>query len=1530
MSDLITQLCQIIAEILQNNPQADSPELIALVEAEIKTNSQLIEAIKNDSRLTQINQDDTKAFQTLVTGGIANIGIFLNDVNQEQLQEVLQKVINSFNVESDIRKLEEHGNYILENEIKSTINGIHIKRPDILSQLISLAETSNFVFVTGERGSGKSSLIKEFYNQVKQDVPTFCLRTTDLNQSHLDAVFSAIGLESSLQDLEKNFALIPKKYLIIESLEKILELDKTTAFTDLLHFIKKQQGWTIITTGRNYAYNQIIFTYLQPNKINFDTLNLKGFNDDEIQQLSEQIQSLKTLSNNHTLKDLIKCPFYADLAYRVLETGKEFTPEDGEKEFRAAVWQNVIAKEHERKDGIHLKRRKIFIEIAVKRAKKMLSGILVNEFDSEALNKLEEDNLIRRDAKNLVSLAHDILEDWAIEQYIGEIYQEDSDDIPKFLDGVGHEPAMNRAFRLWLHQKLRDGDNIDDFVYDILKSKNIQRCWQDETIFAVLQGDNPDKFLRKLKNQLFTENAELLKRFCFILRIACKTPWKIQENNQSTSLEPHGKAWEVMIHFLYENRELLSTDLLSHIVDVLDEWSSILNINEELPPSAREVGLLALYLLDNFKSVYGNRNDNNRKKILSLIIKTIPAIRQEFLKLLETDLLINKQEQGKQKLYDDFCKMAFLGIETAFFSKYAPESLIRLAYDEWFIKENNEDDEHRIFSYRGIDVDECFGLYEDKFSPASGAKGPFKYLLHSHCKQGLDFILNLLNISADKYAHSDLDYHRQSSYLRVGYSKPLIETIEIELNDGSKIQQYCSGRLWGAYRGFSVVPNLLQSALMALENWLIACAETFEFQQIELLFDYILRNSNSVMPTAVLASVATGFPQKVGKAALPLLRNPELYHIDRGRTIQERGIHESNWHNSYFQRDVLSKVYSEERRISALRSWRKNHLEMLIISLQLSEWRNDALAIVDKLYKSEPKDEIMRFLLHRIDSRNWKLTPDYENNKIIVESPDLEPDLKEHQQETLERIQKMNRLYTLQLWSDNKMRNEPLETDYFSTWQEALSEAKYWDEQLKSGQANDSTIINYGGVVTSASIFIRDYHQELNEYDLNWCIEIIVKAAVANANIENDILIWDETDCDGSASAASILPLLFDFISTDEDRLRLKEVIIIALTHVNQNVRHQTAEGIRKYLWQREPEFAQMCLIGSIEYAHFENKQENWALKRRLSFLKSEGKSISDELNKLLTKKNKFTKQFLQRKLLSNIEAITFQSHSSWYLLSPCLMIPDGSIESSHILFLSRILNLFFEYEQEKNNRDNQHNNRYEMHYELPYDFGKRFAEYLFHLHDSNFQDYINLLRIGCEKMPSFIDSLLLYVAVVAERKGEIEIYWKLWHQLSKTVQDIALELANTNFDTQESDKRKLIRGMLHADLDWQRIDYENADISLGKDLILEFVENAGQNCDVFESLASLMYHFPAIFCKSGLPILAKHQKEDGSNRLLSSNTAFYLEMAIQRFLQSENTGSLPKKLHESCFILLNAIIETASSRAYYLREHLIRSRKIV
>jgi hypothetical protein len=93
MSDLITQLCQLTAKILQDNPHADVARLVGLVKQGIDANSHLGEAIQEDRQLIQINQGDAKGFQTLVTGGIANIGIHLTDVNRETLQEVLQEAL---------------------------------------------------------------------------------------------------------------------------------------------------------------------------------------------------------------------------------------------------------------------------------------------------------------------------------------------------------------------------------------------------------------------------------------------------------------------------------------------------------------------------------------------------------------------------------------------------------------------------------------------------------------------------------------------------------------------------------------------------------------------------------------------------------------------------------------------------------------------------------------------------------------------------------------------------------------------------------------------------------------------------------------------------------------------------------------------------------------------------------------------------------------------------------------------------------------------------------------------------------------------------------------------------------------------------------------------------------------------------------------------------------------------------------------------------------------------------------------------
>ena len=1433
----------------------------------------------------------------------------------------------------DVMRLEEHGRYILEG-IRTTVGGVHVEQEGALTQLVGMTEASDFIFVTGERGAGKSSLVREFSRRVGERAPLFCLRTEDLDQPHLDHVFSAIGLEGSLGDLEAGFALMPRKYLIIESLEKVLELEHQAAFTDLLMMLRKQGGWRIVATGRSYAYQPLTFHYLQPSGVNFTTLSLEGFSDDQVRNLCQEVPTLRKLADNPVLTSLLKTPFLADLAHRVLATGAEFSPEDGEREFRAAVWREVIAKEQQRTNGLPAKRKRTFIEVAVARAKRMVYGVPQNDFDSEALFKLEEDNLIRREpGSGLVGPAHDVLEDWALEQFIEDAYQKYAAHARAFFDAIGHEPAMNRAFRLWLHRKLRSASDANSFVHAVLGDKNLQSHWQDATIAAVLQGENPEAFFETLNDALFEDGGGLLKRFCFVLRTACQTPDRTRSSSTTFNhlnvlvdtlfLEPFGGGWEALIRFVYERRARVYKTLRPHVTAVLSDWASALKVDEPLPKLAREAGLLATHLL---KTLKDSHRDEDRKKLLTVMIRTAAKHHKEFSDLLDSDVFVKSSDWRERRpaYVKDFCKLAFSLVETSFFCKHAPDLLIRLAKREWLFEIVEEEPR---YTRSRINVAECFGLHEyrQEFFPASGLKGPVRDLLKFHPAKGLDFILELANRSAEKYAHSDLDAERKSSSLNVDLLEPQVDKIDICLNDGTVVRQFCSGRLWAAYRGHSVAPYLLQSALMALENWLVDYADTFDSDSVERLFDYILRMSNSVMPTAVLASVATGFPDKAGRASLPLLRTPELYLMDMHRGLRERGKSEIDWFAMSF--DPYAEIYAHERREAALRPWRGEVLETLVCRLQFSELKEDALTAIDMLRESVPDRESYRFLLHRIDSRGWEAVPGPNAGTITFKPKAVEDDLLAIQNETQQELQQNSRFLSLDLWARLAFGRETAERRYYESSREALAEAKALLEMIRTGgTVSDLPGMYGGGIVTAAAVLLRDHRHDLEPEDVAWCVDLVCHAVMAHADSEHPLDSADATDFRGAAAAATVLPIVLTTTSEDDQKWKIKRLIARALTHTNKTVRHGAADGVRDYLWDADLEFAQSCVEGTIEYARYLNTSSHES--RELYYL--EGAARDSLAAKLQAEKDELRDQ-IARGALSADTSINFRSHDARHVLVPCLMIPEGSTRTEHAEFFSQMLEAFGEEEQQKYKHSSETEDD-RVSYEVPLEFARHFVKHLLSLDSGGFTRFLVQLRSACQSAPDFLDTINIHMAAEAERRGKVDLFWQFFSELSGTLQNVAVEIASDISRTKYVDeKRKLVRNMLKSDVSWQAVDFENQNIALGKEPILRFVTNAGKNPDVFEALAKLMHYFPAIFFEPGIHILAKHQKEQGGTQLLSGvNTAFYLERAIQRFLQFDSTGALPRAIYESCLVLLDAVVETASARAYYLREHLVRSRKIV
>lgn len=1444
-----------------------------------------------------------------------NAGTLTFENTPKEVRELFQ-VTSKVDFEKDFLKFQERGRHIYDG-IFNQIQNFHVSRDDYLLKISEAYDTSDFVFVTGTRGSGKSGIVKDFISGKGKAVPVFYLRAEDLDRTHLNDVFSTIGMSSTLGQIESFFALISEKILVIESIEKILELDHREAFVDLLQFIRQQEGWTIIATGRDYAFQLLSFNFLQQNQINFTSVNIEGFSEEQVQQVCEHIPELKTLISNDALVDILRIPFFIDIAVRALSNGAQFQIGDTEIEFRKNVWSSVIAKDQDRKSGMPLRRRKAFIEIATQRAKKMVFGISADRFDPEVISKLEEDNLIYRDPKNsTISLPHDILEDWALEEFIEEKYQYKTDNLDEFLFAIGNEPAISRAFRLWLYRRLQFDESTYDFVMNVLVINNIENFWKDETIAAILQHDNPEIFLKSMKDNLLKNDCALLIRFCFILRITCQKPNSSFNNLlildkkskllQTLFLTPFGNGWRAVFDFIYQAKLELSTSSKLHIIELMDEWTKVININDDLPKESRIVGLLALWLLEPLKTAY--RNIEGRKKILGILLKVSSTIETEFDQLMAQDVFVSKVNQRRLDYVDQLTSLALTGIYVPMLCKHRPQFVIKLARHEWLWEQRKNDNRYR---YEGIRDEERYGLEENRdFFAPSGSKGPFRYLLDYDLLNGLNLIIELCNLATEKYIE----------YLKKEDAEIYFETLI--LNDGTLIDQFVTTEFWSGYRGHSSIPYLLQCALMALENWLIHYVENcHEESYINSIYDFLLRNSKSVLITSVLASVAIGFPNKVRKAVFPILNIAEFYMIDISRFVHEAGENQPHWFNAY-DNDVMTDIYIDERKKSSRRAWRKETLETLLTKLQFSDLREEVLPIVDNLKKraSTSDDKYVRYLVNRIDTREWQAFEDKENNTIVFKNAsELPEDLQQDQKAFKDQQNYDDWIFRVDLWSRELFEKKQFKKEYFSSYKDGLEAAKQLLIDLQDNRVSNHLPLAEEAIKNVAAVCIRDIIQELSSDDIEWCLDVILDAVVELSNFR-EIPFRYNLPHFGNGACAYILPKVFELELKPNTLNKLKFSLATALTHANNNISALTAKGVRDYLWSIDSNLADNCLNGIIEYTKFRNQEQE---SSRFYYLKGNEFDVAQKHWEMKLKQ--FRQQLSEGAFNFSLEDITLESHASWLLHLPMLMIPMNSADPNQIDLILRLVNFIFDSEHRAyNSRDEE-----KINHETKMQIQDCFIEHLIHSKTKKIVPFKDLVVSGCLKAPSIINLAKLSFDVAAEKENDFDAIWSLWKIIEPELHKIALNDVNPSYRGLQSDLNKLLRRELYADIPWQGHESERKCMEKGVEYLLAFAKKSANNSHVFMALSSLTYHFYDLFFDKGIQILADKFTVNSELIAKQGNTAFYLEMSIGRYLQVENRGMLSRRMYQICLVLLTGLVETGSARAYYLREHLVRSRRI-
>ena len=203
-----------------------------------------------------------------------------------------------------LESFESHTLAILD-DIETTITfgdeDVSINRSNIISE-IEKSDTSALI-ISGEGGSGKTSLIKELYgNKGRMDV-FYVHKATEFSVSNLNEFLSGVFLKDFIEAHEG----ADNKTVVIDSAEHLIALENTNPIKEYLSSLIKS-GWRVWFTTRNAYLDDLIFQLYEVYNISFKSVRLENLNEDTLFELVKKHNFV--IPDDKNLKVLIMTPFY--------------------------------------------------------------------------------------------------------------------------------------------------------------------------------------------------------------------------------------------------------------------------------------------------------------------------------------------------------------------------------------------------------------------------------------------------------------------------------------------------------------------------------------------------------------------------------------------------------------------------------------------------------------------------------------------------------------------------------------------------------------------------------------------------------------------------------------------------------------------------------------------------------------------------------------------------------------------------------------------------------------------------------------------------------------------------------------------------------------------------------------------------------------------------------------------------------------------------------------------------------------------
>ena len=1099
-----------------------------------------------------------------------------------------------------LRGLEEHSTLVLKR-IRTTIGqNFHLRRDQVVQNLLQQLETDQVVVVSGPAGSGKSGIAKDALEALNEFF-AFCFRAEEFAVAHLDESLHRAQIAINGATLAALLAGQDRKVLLVESVERLLEASTREAFIDLLALVKGDRSWRLILTCRDYSSDLVRSSMLEFAGISHSALTVQPLSDEELDGVVSSVPNLARPLSSPRLRTLLRNPYFLDKAAQMQWPDEKPLPVS-EKEFRSKFWTEVIRADDKAADNMPRRRQDTLVGISLRRARALSAFAPCPDLDAEAIHALRQDSLVvfSPSSDALIAPAHDVLEDWTILRWIEEQFEFNERSLPKLADSLGGYPAIRRTYRKWVFERVEHDPKAADAIFEsVIDDVSVSAQFRDDTVVSLLRSTSASEVLERHASMLFSDDRQLLRRVTHVLRVGCVTtpPWLGGAGPAASLVQvPDGAAWESALRLVASNLSALDGSDLLTILGLIEDASRGVSWQSPYPAGTDAVSQIAHWLLPHFDDY---RSEKQRERILQIIAKLPRCDPERF-----SALLMGGQEaERRDRIRDEFRTLILWDLHGMAASRDLPDVVIAALRDELLLTPSDLQQE-RPFGF-SHEIEPLFGLkdraHHHSFTP-SAFRGPYLHLLEHHPQKAIAFLGELFNHSAEWYFARRVPME----FVEAPYE------ISLQFADGSTTVQWCNSRLWNFYRGTAVGPYVLQSALMALERWLLAIGESNPNDLDELLTS-ILRRSDSAALTAVVAAAATAYARLCPETVIVLLSSRDCILLDRARFAAEPQA--AALTAMPFWGDATNRAYDNERKQSNALPHRTHDLETAVANVQLGPHCARVHELIDRHRADMPPiaeqtndDRVWRLALHRMDLRQYTAAAPYrgeggvgededtgdetERKTIRLELAAAQPDVEEMVERSTRASAVINARISLLMWGMKVFSREDPNSFDPSDWSARLDAAR----QSIDGDADESNQPGEGGPAYVASVCIRDHFDELTEEDAAWCIATVCEAIETSAVNWHQMARVQRFSMAGDRPSAWVIPSVLNKDLAGELRKRVARALPLAVLHPVDEVRSYAASGVAHHLWSADRGLALRCINALAIEAHM--VEERWRTER--------------------------------------------------------------------------------------------------------------------------------------------------------------------------------------------------------------------------------------------------------------------------------------------------------------------------------------------